>query len=276
MARLKLEAKAWFCPPPQLTPCERHAIRYLATHLKTGDTLLEIGCGTGRFLRSLKGKGLRAVGMDVAPGLVKELCKCGFEAFAGTAPEFPWNGGAVKAIAMFEVLEHFPEPLEIMRRLRERFPEAVFLASVPSARRWNLMRGGRRNSFDYPPHHFIRWSDEGLRRFFLRLGYGNTWVVGPPPPGSEFLPGGAQLLARLKKNKGSTPSAQTESPTVSSGQDAPSAAAAGFMARAKATAKVWGLYGYHCFADLAGSRAAHQAQRQGGTGSSVLVIAEPS
>jgi SAM-dependent methyltransferase len=267
--RLKYEALAFpqLLPPPRLTPAERHALEWLGRHAPKHARIIDCGCGTGRFLDTLSRAGFEAVGVELSATLVGLLQRRGLRAVVGAAPEFPWDGLDPFAIVFFEVLEHLPDPGTVIAPLMARFPAAHVLASVPSALRASRGRGGTHTPSDYPPNHFIRWTELGLERFFTRMGYTNVSLFSPPPVGSEMLPGMAQLLlgGRGTRRWGTRPGHEAVAGTVrvTSGT------------RVAATGALWLLRALQAATDIVGRPLAARAQRSGASAGSFLVVATP-
>ena len=183
------------------------------------------------------------------------------------APDFEWHGGTPFAITFFEVLEHLPQPVDILIRLHRRFPDAAILASVPSPRRPGLLFRGERGLSDYPPNHFLRWTPEACERAFCRAGYTRVEVILPPPVGSEMLPGLGSFIYRFRQRlqRGRT-SHLTKQAKACDGC---------LMERFRATAALWTLWLYYRATDVVGSPRAWVARRRGASAGSMLVIAEP-
>jgi hypothetical protein len=198
----------------------------------------------------------------VSADLVQVLREQGLSAVRGFAPDFPWERESPFAISFFEVLEHLPQPHDVIAPLRERFPDAVIVATVPSPRRAAL-RAGTRSPSDYPPNHFLRWTPLALERFFRRVGYARVDVSAPPPLGSDVLPGFAQVVARAR-NRGSGTDASVLSDSATTERS-----------RLAATAIVLAHRLYQAGADVIGAPAAARVRRRGVTGNSLLVIARP-
>ena len=267
-ARLKLETMALLIPPPRLTPAERRALYWLKRHVRRGSIVIDCGCGSGRFLRALKSAGFKAIGVEISSEMVKNLRKAGLEAIEGKAPDFPWDGPPPSAITFFEVLEHIPDPLSLLKGLRKRFPETAILASVPSPYRAGLLLTGERGLSDYPPNHFLRWTPKSLEVAFHRSGYREVTVILPPPLGSEILPGLGQLVFKIRgtgKGRGLTKGFQSRS-TLDK---------VSWSQRIKATFALWTLFAYQRMADIVGYPKAFQARRKGASAASMLVIAKP-
>jgi SAM-dependent methyltransferase len=262
--RLEIETRAFFIPPPRLTPAQKVALHWLERHAPKDSLVIDCGCGTGLFLRGLKRKGIRGVGVELSPTLVDFLVGSGLRAILGKAPDFPWEGNPPFAIVFFDVLEHFHDPSMIIGTLKRRFPETRIIASVPSPTRAGLLIRGERGQSDLPPNHFMRWTVKALKAFFLREGYTRIIIRVPPPVGSELLPGLGFILARSGRLKlSSKPSG-----------DSPRRAHYSPLKRIYATAQVWLQKAYQVTMDLVGSPSARRARRKGASASSMLVIAE--
>jgi hypothetical protein len=268
--RLELEGRAWFCPPPRLTRSERLALHWLKQHAPKGAVTVECGCGTGRFLRAMKNCGLSGVGVELSAVTVELLNRAGLRALTGAAPDFPWSGPDPFAIAFFEVLEHLPEPGRVLGPLKQRFPHAVIVASVPSPKRWPPPDKGPADS---PPHHYLLWTPEALKKFFGGLGYGRVTVQTPPPAGYEQMPTCGETLARLKRWRRRAPSSVPPAPAATAA--APTPVPSRQAGRLAATSKIWLLATYHLAVNVFGTPEARRAGRRGFSAASMLVIAEP-
>lgn len=268
--RLELEGRAWLRPPPRLTRAERLALQWLRTHAPGRGVTVECGCGTGRFLRALKTAGLEGVGVELSEATVTALKRAGLQAIQGLAPDFSWSAPAPFAIAFFEVLEHLPEPRSIMAPLKQRFPSATIVASVPSPQRWPV---GDKGPGDSPPHHYLSWTPKALERFFGNLGYSKVTVQQPPPVGYEQMPTCGTVLTRFKRFRPSfSPTATT---TTASSPNHSATADHSLKQRLTATGKLWMLASFHLAVNVLGTPAARRAGREGYSAASMLVIAEP-
>lgn len=265
--RLRLESMAFVVPPPRLTPAERAALAWIEWEAPRGALVIDCGCGSGRFLRALKRRGFRGVGVEISPEVVNALNRSGLTAIVGKAPDFGWDSEPPFAITFFEVLEHLPQPVDVLKGLLERFPTVCILASVPSPNRPGLLLKGERSLSDYPPNHFLRWTVEALKRAFRRAGYKHVEVILPPPAGSEMLPGLGQLIwplwRRRGKRDGSNMKRETKGRNVQ------------LKERSKATSALWALWLYQRTMEIVGAPKAWVARRRGASAASMLVIAKP-
>jgi SAM-dependent methyltransferase len=263
--RLELEAMAFFVPPPRLTPTERLALKWLKAHAPSGAQIIDCGCGAGRFLRALNKAGFRGAGVEISETLVELLNRSGLLAVRGLASDFPWDKPAPFAITLFEVLEHIPNPLELVKTLKNRFPNTRVLASCPSPRRAVLLLHGKRGISDFPPNHFIRWTPRALENAFTKAGYTTVQVRIPAPIGSELIPGLASMLSRFIKLKPS----RVSTASVGQARSSPS-----LQKRMAATVLIWAQKAYQTVMEILATPRAKQAAKKGASASSMLAVAE--
>jgi SAM-dependent methyltransferase len=265
--RLELEGRAFFCPPPRLTPAERLALRWVKDRLSPKAVVAECGCGTGRFLRALKNIQLSGVGVELSAVTVQLLNRAGLKSIQGAAPDFPWESPEPFAIAFFEVLEHLAEPRQVIEPLKKRFPRAAIIGSVPCP---TGTSAGNKSPADSPPHHYLLWTPTALERFFGQLGYARITVQVPEPPGYEQMATCGMFLSRFKRFR-SRPSSGT-APTVAQSDSSIPHPGSGPLA---ATLKIWLLWAYHLWIDVVGAPRARRAARKGFSASSMFFVAEP-
>jgi len=147
----------------------RFAIKWMIKHLPANALVLDVGCGDGSFLASLKRNGFSPVGTEVDPNRVDILKKKGFRVF-NSINEYGTQLPVPAVISIFEVLEHLPDPLGFLKQVRSIFPESTIILSVPSPKRWGLFTG-KTEYWDYPPNHYTRWSEKTLSIVFDKAGY---------------------------------------------------------------------------------------------------------
>jgi SAM-dependent methyltransferase len=269
-ARLALECDAFFRPAPQLPVAQQWVLGQLEARISRGSAVLDLGCGTGRFLVVLSRRSYRGIGIDPAEPVVSALRSLGHDAHVGSMPGLRWDGPTPAAITLFEVLEHLVDPLAVLKELHTLFPAAHVAASVPSPFRAGLKRG--RGQTDYPPNHFLRWTPPALQRVFERAGYRAVEIAIPPPTGSDILVGAGSLLPlfvlrRLARPRAEVPGHHSRS---ENGGGSPVV-----LRRIVATTALVAHRAWCVFTMVAGAPAARLAARQGWSSSSMAVWAAP-
>lgn len=159
----------------------KYAIEFLkASQAKV--KLLDVGCGVGVFTKLVEELGFEAYALDPA----EEAIRYASENFGlkntvtGTIDDIPSTWRDFNFVTAFEVLEHAEEPRELAMKIYGLLaPGGYFIMSVPNRNRLAI-KLRRRESWDYPPHHLIRWSKEALNIFLNDLGFTNveTKIVG--------------------------------------------------------------------------------------------------
>jgi SAM-dependent methyltransferase len=91
----------------------------LARHIKKGATLLDIGAGSGAFMRAAQAAGFAAKGFDVIPEAAARLRAAGD--YASTDHRFA-------AVCMWDVIEHLEDPEEYLDRIA---PGVWLFVSLP-------------------------------------------------------------------------------------------------------------------------------------------------
>ncbi|MBI4371254.1 MAG: class I SAM-dependent methyltransferase [Elusimicrobia bacterium] len=189
---------------------DRRYRRFLGEGLAPGK-LLDLGCGDGSFLKLAAAAGWTAVGADYDVRVAALARAQGLDVCAGDFASFLKKRAAKEfdAVVLFDVLEHASEPRELIAAIKPVLKRGGHLAvTLPNADR-PLPFG--RDRYDFPPHHFTRWTPGALSSFLRREGFAPVRVEAPGPTGlwfSEHLfdfavaPAGLALARRLAFGRG--------------------------------------------------------------------------
>ncbi len=131
-----------------------------------GSKMLDIGCGSGAFVACARDAGRDAYGIDFNDQEIS-LGKTAFHLdgflMTGQVLSMPDEWSGFDLITMFEVIEHLPNPKQVIQEVHRRLKNGGYLVlSCPNERRW---QPAGRIFVDYPPHHLTRWTPQCLRRF---------------------------------------------------------------------------------------------------------------
>lgn len=133
--------------------------------------LLDVGCGGGGFMAAATARGWKATGVDYEERMIALAREQGLDAYAQDLYKFLKSRAAKEfdAAVLFDVLEHSPEPRELLAAIKPVLKRGGHLAvTFPNEERPAWFG---RESFDYPPHHFTRWNASALRGFLQREGF---------------------------------------------------------------------------------------------------------
>jgi SAM-dependent methyltransferase len=92
--------------------------------LRSGDSVLDVGCGAGHLAREFVSRGYSLVGVEPSERLRAEFVATGAEldsavysVLDGRAENLPFPDGSWKAIVLTEVLEHVDDPEQVLSEL---------------------------------------------------------------------------------------------------------------------------------------------------------------
>jgi hypothetical protein len=168
----------------ELYPAERWEFDYVLNQLRPADSLFEMGCGDGSFLKRCREKGLIACGADFSAAAVKKCGEAGLDVslleIGGTAA--PKRSEAATQITAFHVLEHLDHPETLFQTAALLAGETAALwVAVPSDLRASRLLE-ERDFLDQPPHHMTRWTDEALEAVGARCGWTLQTIIREPIP----------------------------------------------------------------------------------------------
>lgn len=146
--------------------------RFLRECPARGGRLLDVGCGTGEFLVAARRRGYDVTGIDFDPSAVQVARKRHSleRVYAANLEDFGPDHGPLQfdVVTVFEVLEHAASPRAFLSRLRDLIrPSGYLVLSVPYRDR----RPEIPYAWDFPPHHFTRWSRSAIENFLESNGF---------------------------------------------------------------------------------------------------------
>ena len=130
-----------------------------------GGQYLDIGCGTGIFLREL-GEGRQLYGVDISERALS-YCRKKVEANLTLAQgkDLPFKNETFSLITLLDTLEHFDQDFEVLKEAyRVSLPGAVVMITVPA---FGFLWGGH----DVAHHHKRRYTRRQLRELALSAGF---------------------------------------------------------------------------------------------------------
>lgn len=169
---------------PQMQQFQREQAEEFVRHFGlAGKSVLEVGCGDGFFLQSLRDCGAECMGIEPSEAQRKIAMARDLRVEAGIlSVGRRLGGGPFDAFATRQVFEHVPDLGGFLRAIRENLkPEAVGLVEVPNLE--FILDQGR--FFDFIPEHLNYFSRDSLRLALELAGFAVESVV--PVQGGEAL-----------------------------------------------------------------------------------------
>jgi 2-polyprenyl-6-hydroxyphenyl methylase/3-demethylubiquinone-9 3-methyltransferase len=129
-----------------------------------GRSLLDLGCGKGRFAVRLKERGAKVVGLDRAEGML--AAAHGIGRVLGSAARLPFADGAFDGVFAVEVFEHLPAeavPTVLGEARRVLKPGGTIAIVDKNAASLNARR-------PWLPSLLVKWIDERRGRWMYPAG----------------------------------------------------------------------------------------------------------
>jgi 2-polyprenyl-3-methyl-5-hydroxy-6-metoxy-1,4-benzoquinol methylase len=146
--------------------------------------LLDVGCGDGAFLARARASGFETWGMDLDKNSVQaaktryQLVNVEHSSLRAFVEHCQEHAITFDVITFFEVLEHQDNPSEFLDLVLSILnPGGHIAGSVPNARRFLAALDRKISPGDLPPHHFLWFSGNTLKRFFSSKAFVSVLVL---------------------------------------------------------------------------------------------------
>lgn len=143
--------------------------------------ILDYGCGSGSYLLQMKRLGYAVTGVDFDPIVVKRLSEMGLSAMTpAKANDKDWDGH-FDFITLGHVIEHVPEPVALLKRLRQWLrPGGKLFVECPNAKAASLEVFGRFWRGLEAPRHLAIPTRKGLETALNQAGFeAEFWHIRP-------------------------------------------------------------------------------------------------
>lgn len=146
--------------------------------------VVDVGCGSGRDLMTLRQAGWTVKGVESNPDAVRRARAAGLDVLEGTIEEARLSPGSADLVTMFHVLEHVPAPVALAREVgRILSPTGVLLVHVPNFGGLNA-RLFRKFWYELDaPRHVNFFTIETARRMLAQAGLRLRHAGTRPAPG---------------------------------------------------------------------------------------------
>ncbi len=139
---------------------------------KPGGYLLEVGCGNGDFLSSMKSLGWQVAGIEVDPKAAEHAASKGIDVRLGRLEDQRYPDDLIDTICLDNVIEHVHNPGSLLTECHRILkPGGQLIINTPNLDSWGH-RIFRQNwmALD-PPRHLFVYSRNSLRSISQKAGF---------------------------------------------------------------------------------------------------------
>jgi SAM-dependent methyltransferase len=160
------------------------------TNVKIADTIyrslnqksriLDVGCGAGSFLNSLKtDKGCEVYGVDISEAAVKEAkSSFGLDIFKGTITEIPFPEAHFDIITAWWYLEHISDPQTTIAKISSLLKHNGYcIIGVPNFNSFNVRHFKDKWYHLDCPRHLCIWTPRAITRLLENHGLAVTKIM---------------------------------------------------------------------------------------------------
>ncbi len=137
-----------------------------------GELMLDIGCGSGLSLLEARAFGAKAVGIEADPNVQRIADELGLQIHMGNLEDAPLSSQLFDLIILNQVIEHIPEPGEILHAVKKFLkPGGRLTITFPNRRSFWCLLFGKKWINWHIPYHQHHFNAKGFARFASHLGY---------------------------------------------------------------------------------------------------------
>lgn len=154
--------------------------------------LLDYGCADGYFLQLARAEGWDIAGLELAAHMREQACHALGAPIAASLDDL--REDTFDAITLWEVIEHLPQPIATLERLRAHLrPKGILMLSTPNAGHWQVPREPDQWRGFRPPSHLVLFDAHALNFALSRAGFVQIELMrtGPLPA----LPDGLRRMS---------------------------------------------------------------------------------
>ena len=162
-------------------------IQAIAPYAPAGAVIVDVGPGSGEFLRILRDVGdpsWRLFGIDFADEAIENVERLGITGIKARFEEVEWSEAPPQIIIMNQVIEHLENPAAAVAKAHEMLaPGGAFVVETPCVDAWDAkMFQGRYWGGWHTPRHWVLYDQDTLANVMLRHGFEvveTTYLLSP-------------------------------------------------------------------------------------------------
>jgi 2-polyprenyl-3-methyl-5-hydroxy-6-metoxy-1,4-benzoquinol methylase len=158
----------------------RERVAIMARHLDIEGPAryLDVGCSTGFVVEAARDAGWSAVGIDLNPSAIAFGQGRGLDLRVGDLDSCAFPAASFDAVSLFDVLEHLPNPGDVLRRCVTLLrPAGILFLYVPNYDSASRLLMGADAHFIWPTHHLNYYTPGTITGTLARFGLDVAWLA---------------------------------------------------------------------------------------------------
>jgi 2-polyprenyl-3-methyl-5-hydroxy-6-metoxy-1,4-benzoquinol methylase len=157
----------------------RERVSLMAPHVSGGaPRYLDVGCSTGFVVEAARQAGWDATGLDLNPSAVEFGRSRGLDLRAVALEDAGFAPASFDAVSLFDVLEHLPDPLRVLRGCTRLLrPGGILFLYVPNYDSASRLLMGKDAHFIWPTHHLNYYTPVTIRDLMARQALDTVYVA---------------------------------------------------------------------------------------------------
>ena len=192
---------AWLKLFPETLDLAERDVRHLPAPAENA-RLMDIGCGSGAFVKRARAMGYQAEGLEFDQSAVNSALAAGLPVHNGALPDTGLEADTYQVVTLSQVIEHVHDPLasfaEIHRILR---PGGAFWLATPNMNAAGHQEFGPDWRGLEPPRHLVLFSAAGLEQALTRAGFTDIRFMPPGPVSEWFYRASERVRGRLPEDQ---------------------------------------------------------------------------
>jgi SAM-dependent methyltransferase len=150
--------------------------RFAGSLKGSAGSVLDIGCGNGKFLALMAASGWTITGTELpGPAWARAERVPGMRLVRADEFPLPVPSASMDLVTLWHVLEHVPDPALALREARRVLkPDGALVVEVPNADSWQARCTGSRWFHLDPPRHLYQFTRRSLPRLAEQAGFAVT------------------------------------------------------------------------------------------------------
>lgn len=172
----KISAEEWFTNPVIIQDC-KNRMEWISKQYGDvrGKKILDIGCSSGYFLKTLFSASANASGVELNESCSDYARSLGFTVYSKTIESLGFKD-EFDLIVMFHTLEHVFDPISALRAIHTALKRGgVFMGEVPNQHDWRIRIFNNEivRRFHYDPFHYYYFSPGTLTEYLRKCKFIN-------------------------------------------------------------------------------------------------------